>query len=228
MLKGLRDGLPIGVGYFAVAFSLGIIARQAGLSAPEGFLCSLLTRASAGEYGSYALMAAGSGLLEIIALCAVANLRYILMGTALLQKFECGTPLWKRILACLCITDEVFAISIGYKGRLCVSYTAGAMLIAGLMWASGTASGIWVGNILPQSLTDALSVALYGMFIAIITEPAKKDRAVLVAVIASFALSSLCTYIPGICKISDGIRIVVLTLLISAAAAFLKPVGDEG
>lgn len=227
LLKGMRDGLPIGAGYFAVAFSLGMIARQAGLSAPEGFLSSLLTRASAGEYGSYALMAAGAGFLEVVALCIVANLRYLLMGTALLQKFAPGTPLWKRLLASLCITDEVFAISIAYKGHLPVSYTAGAMTVAGVMWAAGTACGIWAGNILPLSLVSALSVALYGMFIAIIVGPSKKDRAVLVAVAASFILSSLCTYLPGAAEMSQGLRIVVLTMFISAAAAVLKPVGNE-
>lgn len=227
LVLGLRDGLPIGAGYFAVAFSLGMIARQAGMNVPEGFLSSLLTRASAGEYGSYALMATGAALMEIVALCFVANLRYLLMGTALLQKFEPGTPLWKKLLASLCITDEIFAISIAYKGHLKVSYTAAAMLVAGLMWACGTASGIWAGNILPASLVSALSVALYGMFIAIFIAPAKKDCAVLHAVIAAFILSSISAYIPGLSGISHGVRIVILTVLISALAAILKPVEDE-
>lgn len=223
----MRDGLPIGAGYFAVAFSLGMVARQASLTVAEGFLSSLLTRASAGEYGSYILMAGGAGILEIIAICLVANLRYILMGTALLQKFAPGTPLWKRLAASLCITDEIFAISIARKGYLPVSYTVGAMMVAGVMWASGTACGIWAGNILPASLVSALSVALYGMFIAIIVGPSKKDRAVLIAVLASFVLSSLCTYLPGISAMREGLRVVVLTIFISAAAAILKPIGNE-
>lgn len=228
LARGLRDGLPIGAGYFAVAFSLGMIARQAGLTAPLGFVSSLLTRASAGEYGSYTLMAAGATCIEVVALCLVANLRYLLMGTALLQKFSPATPLWKRVVASLCITDEVFAISIGYKGHTPVSYTAGAMLVSGIMWASGTACGILAGDILPASLVSALGVALYGMFIAVIVAPAKKDRAVLLSVLAAFALSSLCAYLPGTREISQGVRIVLLTIAISAAAAIIKPVPDEG
>lgn len=223
----MRDGLPIGAGYFAVAFSLGMIARQAGLTAPEGFLSSILTRASAGEYGSYALMAAGAGLMEVAALCIVANLRYVLMGTALLQKFAPGTPRWKKVLASFCITDEIFGISIAYKGHLPISYPIGAVLVCSVMWATGTACGIMAGNILPQSLVSALSVALYGMFLAIIVAPAKKDRAVLIAVLVSFALSSLCEFLPRIQDISQGIRIVMLTVLISAAAAIIKPIKDE-
>lgn len=227
LVRGFRDGLPIGAGYFAVAFSLGMIARQAGLTAPEGFLSSFFTRASAGEYGSYALMAAGAGILEVAALCIIANLRYILMGTALLQKFSPDAPMWKKILGSFCVTDEIFAISITKEGPFQLSYTGGAMLVAGLMWATGTALGIWAGNILPPSLVSALSVALYGMFIAVIVAPAKKDTAVLLAVLASFALSSLCTFLPVISEISQGVRIVVLTIIIAAAAAIIKPVKDE-
>jgi predicted branched-subunit amino acid permease len=46
--QGLRIGIPIALGYFAVAFSLGIIAKQAGLTAAIGFVSSFFTRASAG------------------------------------------------------------------------------------------------------------------------------------------------------------------------------------
>lgn len=227
LLQGMRDGIPIAAGYFAVAFGLGIIARKAGLSAPEGFLSSLLTRASAGEYGSYTLIAAGAAYAEVFALCIVANLRYLLMGTALTQKFAPDTPRWKRYLASLCITDEVFAISVSYKGHLPASYMAGAMLVAGPLWAMGTACGIAVGNIMPPTVVSALGVALYGMFIVCFIQPAKKDKAVLAAVLASFALSSVFTFAPVVREISYGVRVVLLTVLISAAAAVIKPVPDE-
>lgn len=226
-VQGMRDGLPIGAGYFAVAFSLGIIAAGAGVSAGLGFLSSLSIRASAGEYALYTSMAAGAAFLEVFALGVIANLRYLLMGTALVQKFDPKVSLWKKILACTCITDEVFAISIARKGVLPPSYTVGAMFSSGLMWASGTACGICAGDIMPASVVSALGVALYGMFIAIIVEPAKKDRAILWAVLASFALSSLCTFLPGVSKISSGLRIVILTIVISSVVALIKPVADE-
>jgi len=227
LLQGFRDGFPIGAGYFAVSFGMGILSRKAGLSSLEGFFSSFFTRASAGEYGSYALMAAGTTFVEVIILCIVANLRYLLMGTALLQKLAPETPLWKKIALSFCITDEIFAISIGRKGHLPVSYTCAAMLIAGAMWGSGNALGIWLGNILPMSIVSALSVALFGMFIAVIVGPAKKDRMVMAVILASFALSSICTYIPFISEVSDGVRIVILTLLISTVAAIIKPVKED-
>lgn len=226
-MQGFRDGFPIGAGYFAVSFGMGILARKAGLTSLDGFFSSFFTRASAGEYGSYALMAAGATFAEVVVLCIVANLRYLLMGTALLQKLAPGTPLWKRIAISFCITDEIFAISIGYRGHLPVRYTCAAMLIAGAMWGAGNALGIWLGNILPISIVSALSVALFGMFIAVIVGPAKKDRMVMYTILASFALSSICTYLPFISEVSEGVRIVILTLLISTAAAIIKPVKDE-
>ena len=228
-LKGVRDGFPIGAGYFAVAFSLGIVARNAGLTAPVGFVGSWLTRASAGEYGVYSLMTVSAAYLEVVALCFIANLRYLLMSTALTQKFSPDMPLWKRIVSACCVTDEIFGISIAYPGYLPMAYPVGATLVAATMWASGTAMGIVAGNILPVAVVSALSVALYGMFLAIIIPPIRGDRAIGTAVMLSFAASCLCTYLPGVSGITPGIRIVVLTIVIAAFMALVRPLGpDDG
>lgn len=227
LLLGLRDSIPIGMGYMAVAFSLGIIARNAGISPATGFVSSLLTRASAGEYAVYTFMGAGAAYLEVIAVCFIANLRYLLMGAALSQKFSPTMPQWKRIIAACCITDEIFGISVAYKGHLPLSYPLGATVLAGTMWGLGTALGIAAGNILPAPLVSALSVALYGMFIAIIIPPCKKDVGVFVAVMASFTISYALSKISFVAKIGPGIRIAALTLIIASAAAIIRPIGDE-
>ncbi|MBR3287603.1 MAG: AzlC family ABC transporter permease [Bacteroidales bacterium] len=225
--KGVRDGIPIAAGYFAVAFSLGITARNAGLTAPAGFLSSFLTRASAGEYGVYAMMAVHASFFEIAAICLIANLRYLLMGAALTQKFAPETSLLKRILTSCCITDEIFGISIAWPGFLPLAYPLGATTIAATMWGAGTASGISAGELLPPPIVSALSVALYGMFLAIIIPQGKKDRHVLAALLASFVLSWCCAGLPVLRGISPGIRTVVLTVVIAAAAAWLKPLPSE-
>lgn len=225
--KGLLDGLPIGVGYYAVAFSLGIIASNAGIGPGTGFMSSLLTRASAGEYGVYSLIAAGTTMLEVIAVCCIANLRYLLMGAALSQKFAPDMPMWKRIICSCCITDEIFGISIAYPGHLPMSYPLGATMVAATLWAAGTASGIIAGNILPPAIVSALGVALYGMFLAIIIPPCRKDGALGIIVLSSFIISTLCSKLPFCSGMSAGIRIVILTIVIAAAAAIIKPVGDE-
>lgn len=226
-LHGMRDGFPIGMGYFAVSFSLGIIAAKAGLTAWMGFAGSFLTRASAGEYGVYSLIAIGASYVEVVAMCMVTNLRYLLMSTALTQKFASNVSLLKRILVACCVTDEIFGISIAYPGNLLPAYPFGAMLVSTTMWASGTAVGIVAGEILPPHVVAALSVALYGMFIAIIIPPAKRDRAVGFSVIASFLLSWLCSVLPTVREMSAGTRTIVLTIVIAAVAAYVKPVKIE-
>lgn len=226
-LKGFRDAVPIGCGYLAVAFSLGIAAKNAGMAPVTGFFSSLFTRASAGEYAVYTLMGACAAYIEVVAVCFVANLRYLLMGASLTQKFAPDMPVWKRVIASCCITDEIFGISIAYKGNLPLSYPVGATVLAGTMWGMGTALGIAAGNVLPETVVSALSVALYGMFIAIIIPPSKKDKVVLIAVVAGFLLSWMFEVLPGVSRISSGVRIVILTLAISAAAAIIKPVRDE-
>lgn len=224
ILEGLRDGTPIALGYFAVAFSLGIIAKGAGLTAAMGFVSSFFTRASAGEYGVYALIAVNAIYVEIIAMCLVTNLRYMLMSAALSQKIAPGTSWLHRILMACCITDEIFGISIAHRGYTPPAYTYSAALISTLFWASGCAAGIVAGGMLPASIVSALSVALYGMFLAIIMPPSRRDSNVLLAVVVSFVLSGLCAVAPVVCEWSGGTRTIVLTILISAIVAWLKPV----
>ena len=223
-LKGLRDGLPIGLGYFAVSFSLGIIAKKGGLSAILGFIASFFTRASAGEYGGYSVIAACGSYMEIFVISVITNARYLLMGFAMTQKFSPKTGMLKRLLVGLGITDEIFGISIAYPGYLEPVYTYGAMLISTPMWAAGTALGIVAGSVLPVRVVSALSVALYGMFLAIIVPPSKKDKAVAISVIASFAASFACTYAPYVKEISSGTRTIILTVLIAGLAAAIKPI----
>ena len=226
---GMRDGIPIALGYYAVAFSLGIVAKQAGLNAAEGFVSSFFTRASAGEYGGYSSIIAGATFAELALMCIITNLRYLLMGASLTQKFAPGTPLWKRILTACCITDEIFGISIAYDGYLATSYTFGAAALTTLFWAGGTASGIIAGGVLPADIVAALSVALYGMFIAIIIPPARRNPAVLAAVCAGFLFSWACASAPVISQVSAGIRTITVTIVISAAVAALKPIpADDG
>ena len=151
-LRGVRDGIPIALGYYAVAFSLGIIASNAGIGALLGFVGSFFTRASAGEYGVYTLVAASATYAEVVGMSLITNLRYLLMSTALSQKFSEGTSLAKRVLVSFCVTDEIFGISIAYPGNLEPAYTYGAALISTVFWASGTASGIIAGDVLPANV----------------------------------------------------------------------------
>lgn len=215
------------MGYFAVAFSLGIIAAKAGLAPAEGFFSSFFTRASAGEYGTYTLVAVQAAYAEVVAMCLVVNLRYMLMSAALSQKIAPGTSWLHRLLMACCVTDEVFGISVAHPGYTPPAYTYAAALISSLFWASGCAVGIMAGSLLPQPMVTALSMSLYGMFLAIIIPVVHNDRNVLYVLIASFVMSGLCALAPVVGQWSSGMRTVVLTIVISAVAAWLKPIKTE-
>ena len=193
--EGMRDGFPIALGYFAVAFSLGIAARNAGLTPVQGFLASILNNASAGEYAAFTLIAAGATYWEVAVITLIANARYLLMSCALAQRFSPATPFFHRLLIGYDVTDELFGITIARPGYLNPYYTYGAILLAAPAWAIGTALGIIAGNALPLRVVSALSVALYGMFLAIIIPPARKNRIVAALVVISFVLSFACEYL---------------------------------
>ena len=225
--EGMRDGVPIALGYFAVSFSLGIAARNSGLTPIQGFVASLLNNASAGEYAAFSLIAAGATYVEVAIITLIANARYLLMSCALAQRFAPGTPFFHRLIIGYDVTDELFGITIARPGYLNPFYTYGAIALAAPAWAMGTALGIVAGNLLPLRAVSALSVALYGMFLAIIIPPARKNRVVAVLVALSFALSFVCNYLPGIASLSDGTRTILLTVLISCGAAVLFPVPTQ-
>lgn len=219
--EGIRDGVPIALGYFVVSFTLGIVARYVGLTPFQGFLASLLNNASAGEYVGFALMALHAPYFEIATMVFIANARYILMSAVMSQKFSPTTPFYHRIFVGFDVTDEIFGITIARQGWLNPFYNYGAMLVALPGWSVGTALGIIAGNILPVSVVSALSVALYGMFIAIIIPPARQDKIVAAAVAVSFALSFLAETFFS--EISAGTRTIFLTVAIAGAAAILFP-----
>ena len=225
--NGIQDGFPIALGYFAVAFSLGIVAKKAGLNPFQGFLSSMLNHASAGEYAEFTVIMAGAPYFEMAFVILVTNIRYMLMSCALSQKFDSGTSLSHRLLVGFGITDEIFGISIGRAGALNPYYNYGAMAIALPGWSLGTALGIVAGNILPASLVSALSVALYGMFVAIIIPVSKTNKIVGGVVIVSFLASYLTSKISLFDTLSDSMKISLLTVLIAGLAACFFPVKEE-
>ena len=226
-LRGMRDGVPIGLGYLAVSFSLGIAAGNIGLSAFQGFFASLLNNASAGEYAGFALIAAGAGYLELALVILVTNARYLLMSCALSQRFSPETPFFHRLLVGFGVTDELFGLAIAQPGFLDPVYLYGAFSVAIPGWSVGTALGILAGDLLPGRVVEALSVAIFGMFLAIIIPPAKRNRVVGVLVVLSFAASLAFAALPFLNGLSAGTRTLILTVVLSGLAAAFFPVQEE-
>lgn len=225
---GMRDGIPVGLGYLAVSFSLGIAAKKAGLTAFQGFLAGALVNASAGQYAGFTLIAENAPYLQMMIVILITNARYFLMSFAMSQRMKPEMPLFHRFIMGFYITDELFGLAVARPGFLNPFYTYGAVLAAAPCWAAGTALGIVAGNLLPLRVVSALGVALYGMFLAIIVPPAHKNKVIAVLVLICFASSYAASRLPVISDLSAGTRTIFLTLAISAAAAFLYPVKKKG
>lgn len=224
---GMKDGLPIGMGYFAVAFSLGVIVNNAGLTPFQGFLSSILCKASAGQYAGYTVIINNEPYIEMAIMMCIINARYLLMGCAESNRLAPDTPWLMRLFMADMVTDEIFAATMSRPGFLNPFYTFGLGIVATPLWALGTALGAMVGNLMPTNIVSAFSVALYGMFLAVIITPASKDKFIASVVCISFIASYLCSILPIISQISEGMRIIILTFIIAGIAAIIYPVPIE-
>ena len=224
--KGLKDGIPIALGYFAVSFTLGIAAKKAGLEPWQAAIMSFAMLASAGEFAVITIIASGSGYLQMFLTTLIVNLRYLLMSCSLSQKLAPDEKLYHRFLISYSVTDEIFGIASNVEGRLNPFYNYGATTIASPAWTIGTFLGAAVGAILPGWAESAFSVALYGMFLAVIIPAAKKNKVIALIVLISIAASFAFSKIPFLSGISEGMKIIILTLVIAALAALIFPIKE--
>lgn len=225
--KGMQHGIPISLGYLAVSFTLGIAAKNAGMTAFQATITSMLVNASAGQFAGFTLIAAQASYLEMAVMILVANARYLLMSCSLSQKLSPDTKFFHRLLIGFDVTDEIFGVSMAYPGKLNPFYTYGVIVVALPGWALGTCLGVLCGNILPANVVSALSVGLYGMFLAIIIPPARKNKIIAGLVVVSMLASFIFSKLPMLSSVSSGIRIIILTVVISGIAAVLFPVKKE-
>ncbi len=227
-LRGLKDGIPIGLGYFTVSLSLGIALINAGLFPIEGALMSFTNMTSAGQFAASTAIAAGSTYFTVGILQLIINARYLLMSCALSQRIAPETPLQERLLLGLTVTDEIFGITIARKEPMIDPlYSYGALCVACPGWTLGTLTGAILGNVLPERVVSALSVALFGMLIAVFIPAAKEHKTVRVVVLCAMAASALFAYLPWLSALSEGTRLILLTLAISAIAAYVAPIKEE-
>ncbi len=224
--EGLKDGIPICLGYLAVSFAFGIQAVTSGLSVFQATLISLTNLTSAGQFAGIGVITAGGSLLEMAGVQFIINLRYMLMSAAVSQKLSSKVSTVKRLGIAFGMTDEIFGISAARPGMLPPAYSAGAIIVAMFGWTMGTFLGAYSGEILPAGLISALGVALYGMFIAIVTPAARDDKNVMLTAVTAMILSALFTYAPLLNKISSGTRIIIVTVVAAGAAAVLFPLSD--
>ncbi len=224
---GLKDGIPIALGYFSVSMAFGLTAAMLGFPAWLAVILSLTNVTSAGQAATVQIMASSGALMEIAVTTLIINMRYFLMSLSVSQKADRKMSLIQRMAVSFGITDEVFAVSMQRKKSLTALYMAGLILLPVIGWTSGTLAGAVATNILPREISAAMGIALYGMFIAIIIPPSRENRNVLFTVLMAIAGGIIFAYMPVLKNISSGWTTIIITILASSIAATLMPLKEE-
>lgn len=224
---GLIDGIPIALGYLAVSFSFGIAAVAAGLSPIEAILISMTNLTSAGQFAGIGVITAGGTIFELALSQLVINLRYSLMGISLSQKLDKSFGTSKRAVLGAALTDEIFGVAVSRTKPVTPIYFLGLAVLPYIGWSLGTAIGAFFGALLDETLRNALSVAIYGMFIAIIVPEAKKSIKTASIIALAVAVSCVIYYLPVFAGITDGFSIIICAVLASVAGALLFPIKEE-
>lgn len=224
-LKGISHGVPIALGYLSVSFGFGIIAVKSGLSVLASAAISITNLTSAGQAAGVTIIAAGGSLIEMALTQLVINIRYALMAISLSQKLDSSFTTGRRLIASYGITDEIFGVASAQKGKITASYMYGLIFISFLGWVTGTIIGASAGQLLHESVTNAMGIVLYGMFLAIIIPPSRKSRSILTVVAIAAAVSILFKYVFTV--ISGGFAIIISAAAAAAIGALLFPVKDE-
>ena len=226
-VSGLRAGMPVGVGYFSVSFGFGAMAVSEGLNVLDAVLISATNLTSAGQFAGLTLIVASAALAEMVLTMLVINSRYALMSLALGQKLGPDVGFWQRLAIAFFNTDEIFALAMARREPLTLPFMVGLGTMPFFGWTGGTLLGALAGSLLPVSVRTALGVMLFGMFIAVVVPPARKEKPVLVTVIIAMILSCLFEWVPALDRVTAGIAIVISTVAAAGVCALLFPVTDE-
>lgn len=225
--KGFTDGIPIGLGYLSVSLTFGIMAATAGFNVWQAVLISMLNLTSAGQFAGITVMVAGGSLVEMALTQFVINLRYSLMSLSLTQKVDQSFSFPARLIFGAFHTDEIYAVAIGQKEKIGTKYFLGLTIAPYIGWTLGTFLGALLGNVLPPLIAGALSVALYGMFIAIVVPEMKKSGKMTMIVLLAVAMKCAFTYIPALSNVSEGFAIIICAVFASLLGALFFPVKEK-
>lgn len=225
--RGMRDAIPICCGYLAVSFTFGMAAMASGLTWGGATLISITNLTSAGQFAGLSVIAVAAPYLEMALAQFVINLRYALMSLSLSQKLDPSITRLERMIIAFSVTDESFALVSSQEGKVSKCYIYGIMSVCIISWTVGTFFGAVASTALPPMVTSAMGIAIYGMFLAIIIPPAKKEKAITKVIIIAVVLSSLLYFVPVFKSITPGFAIVICTIIGSVAGAIIHPIKEE-
>lgn len=224
--KGLKDGIPICLGYFSVSFAFGIFAAENGLTVFQATILSLVNLTSAGQLAGVPIIMGGT-LTELALSQLIINSRYSLMSVSLSQKLSRKVKLKDKLMIAYGNTDEIFAVAVSQKGDVGKRYMWGLIMLPVIGWTGGTFIGAVAGNILPAMVTAALGLAIYGMFIAIVVPVAKKEKATAFCVAIAIALSCAFKYVPVLTKVPTGFTVIICSVIAAVILAVVAPIKTD-
>ncbi len=222
---GVRDSIPIALGYLTVSLAFGLYCAKADVMTWVAALISASNMSSSGQFAGINIILASGSLVQLGLTVALVNLRYILMSFSLSQRLEPGMGTARRLLISWCVTDEIYALAMR-RHEVTFAYYTGLMVLPVLGWTGGTIAGALVGQVLPQSLQSAFGVLLYAMFVAIVVTPAKKSRAIQLVVLVAGVSSVILHLIPFTAGLQDGWKIIIATLIASSFGATVFPIPE--
>lgn len=225
---GMKNGIPIALGYVSVSFTFGLMAVSSGMSWWQAVLISMTNLTSAGQFAGLDIMIAGGALIEMALSQLIINLRYALMSLSLSQKVDSSLNTFYRFVVGMGITDEIFAVAMSRDRKVSRYYMLGLILVPYAGWAGGTLAGAVVGGILPEMLRSALGIAIYGMFLAIIIPKARENTAYMKVIVIAILFSCAFRWLPFLNKVSSGFAIIFCAVAASVAGALLYPLPGEG
>lgn len=225
-IEGVKDGIPIALGYLSVSFTFGMMAVSMGIPLEVAVIISLTNLTSAGQFAGLELLLINGAYLEMALTQFIINLRYALMSLSLSQKIDTSLSTRDRAIMAFAITDEIFALAANKEGKVKKNYFWGLALTPIIGWTLGTLIGGGASQLLPIEIRSCLQIAIYGMFLAIIVPPSKKlssiRKSVVLAAIMSCLFAMLSTYI----KIGSGFIIIICTIISAGLMAYLYPVKE--
>ena len=222
-MRGVKDGIPIALGYVSVAFAYGVLAREHGFPLWFSILVSLTNFTGTGQAAGTDLIAAGAGILELFTTMLIINIRYTVMSLSLSQKMGEGFPLWQRLVVAFGVTDENFAVAVRQPNKLTFPYLSGLIACSFFGLVSGTVLGAALGDIFSDALMSAFGIALSAMFVAIIVPPARENKSILFLVLLSVAASCAFFFIPYLNRVPSGWTIILCSVVCTAVVSLLFP-----
>lgn len=187
LAAGVKDSLPVVLGYLPLGFAFGVLASQAGLTIVQATAMSVLCFTGAGQYIALGVIQAQGAVLTAIIANLLVNIRYFLFTTSMVPFLKNHIhPATASILS-YGITDETYAVAMNrYQSQPpSASYMAALNLTAHAGWISSTILGAILGAAVTNTDQWGLAFALPAMYTCLLVLLIHRRTDVIIALLSA-------------------------------------------